>query len=68
MSTDIATIKNSGRNKVDLEIIQYSGGPKGIMLQLTQGFGSALDEPGYIQLSKDDAEQLVVILNKWLRS
>ncbi len=72
MSTTLLTIKNSGKEKVDLSITQFAG-PNGVMLQLTQGFGGCSsmrqldrDEPGFVQLTVDDAEKLVKLINKWL--
>jgi hypothetical protein len=35
------------------------------MLQLTQGFGDAPDEPGFILLSRKDVEELIPILLCW---
>lgn len=70
MSTLMSTISLSGCKEVDLEISQFSGGNKGVMLQLTQGFaGSAIGEvgdPGFIQLTKSDAKELVDVLKSWL--
>lgn len=68
MSTEIATIKNSGRGNDDLDVTEFWGGNKnGVMLQLTQGFGVALDKPGFIQLTAKDVNALAEILNTWLK-
>jgi len=73
MSKKIATIKCTGKNSYDLDITRFVGpDKKGIMLQLTQGlcgykvFGKIKDEPGYIQLTKQDTYQLILELTKWL--
>lgn len=74
MSTLLKTIQKSGRDDVELTIDQFAG-PNGLMLQLTQGFGGSIamaplplgeDEPGYIQLTKSDASQVVETLKGWL--
>ena len=50
MSTEIAKILKTGRNKdACLDVTQFYGGDKAcVMLQLTQGFGVGIDEPGFI--------------------
>lgn len=73
MSTEISTIKETGRNRDhELNITQFSS-KNGLMLQLTQGFGCTelrkdFDEPGFIQLSITDAYKLIVELTKWIKS
>jgi hypothetical protein len=79
VSKIIATIKNTGQNKVDMDINRFYGGEKnGIMLQVTQGsagfgvirtingFKAAPDETGFIHLTKKDAQQLAKELTKWI--
>ena len=67
MSTDLLTIRNTGTEGVDLDFTQFWGGKeKGIMIQLTQGFGG-LDTPGYIQLTKEEAEKVGRELIRWAR-
>ena len=69
MSTEIGLIKNSGKDgKADLDLtVFYGGDAKGEMIQLTQGFGIDLDEPGFIQLTPRDAYQLIGRLAEWLK-
>lgn len=68
MSTEIAEIKNTGRNGSDLTLTQFSGGTKGVMLQVTQGPGTIIsyNTPGFIQLKRDDACALMYELKCWL--
>lgn len=73
MSTKLKTIKNTGVDRHhDLQITEFWGGKSaGPCLQLTQGFGCTnlsdnLDEPGFIQVSKEDAIALLESLNRWL--
>ncbi len=66
------TIKKSGRLNRDLDITEFLGSvEKGVMLQLTQGLpllsGNNPDEPGFIQLTKNDAKQLVKQLEIWIK-
>jgi hypothetical protein len=62
MSTEIAIIPRTGTDDVPLQITQFCGpSKKGIMLQLTQGTGG-MDCPGYIQLTRHDAWQLMIQL------
>ena len=69
MSTRIDIIENSGgKYRATLDITQFYGGDKhGPMLQITQGFGGTgtNDGPGYIQLTKRDAQLLMKALIKW---
>ena len=67
MSTERTIIKGSGKRKVDLHVTQFSGDKKGKMLQLTQGFGLGMDNPGFIQLTKDDAKAVIRELTKWIK-
>lgn len=69
MSTEREIIENTGRKSVDLTVTEYWGGDKnGVMLQLTQGLGGGEDEPGYIQLTKIDAYQMLISVSKWLQN
>jgi hypothetical protein len=64
MSTEIGVLKESGSRNVDLSVTRYSGGNKGICVQLT-----ALQEDtkyGYVQLSVDDLHELIPILTKFI--
>ena len=70
MSTEIATIKNTGREgNRDLDFTQFAG-KRGISIQITQGLASPFadrnDEPGFIQLTKDEAYETIDVLMKWL--
>ena len=65
MSKQIAVIQGTGRQGVDLQLTQYAG-TKEIMIQLTQGFALEIDDPGFIQLTKDDAEELIEQLQLWV--
>lgn len=80
MSKKMVTLKNTGRKKVDMDLTQFHGGArKGMMLQITQGMGGIkiierigglglridLDEPSFVQLTKEDARQLTKELIKW---
>jgi hypothetical protein len=67
MSTELTIIKNTGKSRVDLQVTEFSGGSKGRMLQLTQGFGLGMDNPGFIQLTEQDAKQLLMQLMKWVK-
>jgi hypothetical protein len=64
MSTQIAEISTP---RGQLQITEASGGSDGLMLQLTQGFGTIIgpDNCGFIQLSLNDAENLISILQEW---
>jgi hypothetical protein len=63
----MATIPHTGKKDVELQITQFAGPiERGVMLQLTQGFGQALDEPGFIELMRGDAQRLIPILVSWL--
>lgn len=67
MSTEIATILVEGRPI--LQMLQDSGGSKeGISIQITQGFASGPDEPGFIHLTQVEARILARELKKWLTS
>ena len=67
MSTKIKTIKNTGRfNDRDMDITRFAG-RNGQMIQITQGFASSLndlDEPGFIQITKQDAKELIQALKE----
>ena len=73
MSTQIDTITKSGVKGTELTFVQ-SKGPKGVMIQLTQGLGGSCltplseDEPSYIQLTMLDAYKTIDILAKWLKA
>ena len=77
MSTEIAVIKNTGREERDLDFTQFGGGTGrngmdlGLMIQLTQGLAGAinksgLNEPGFIHLTRTDAYKVVDELTNWL--
>lgn len=67
MSKTLKTIRDTGRNKTDMTISEFYGGEKnGSMMQVTQGFGRDIDEPGFIQLTKKDAEKLIETISKWI--
>ena len=74
MTTEISIMFGTGRNDNNLSLTQFYGGSKkGLMLQLTQGFGCSgfckdPDEPGFIQLTKRDALILSGELEKWGKS
>ena len=64
MSTQINVIRESGVKGTQLQISQFSGpAPLGLMLQLSQAFGLAPNEPGFVQLTRQDVEEL-----KWLNT
>lgn len=68
MNTTIKRVVDTSpsENKT-LEVTEY-GTPKGLALQLTQGFAEyGADEPGFIQLSKDDCMVIIPILSEWAR-
>jgi hypothetical protein len=76
MSKKIKEIENTGVYNTTLDLTQFTGGArKGIMLQLTQGFGGCHsvapindnDEPGFIQLTQRDAYLVAIELVKWLQ-
>jgi len=72
MSKELPSIKETGRNHDrDLSMTHFFGGiTSGPMIQLTQGEGNSLDkpdEPGFIQLTKDDAKRVINQLTKWLK-
>lgn len=71
MTTELSTIKSTGRNKVDLSITQFMGN-KELMVQITQGFGCTNlnhdgDEPGFIHLTVSDAYKVIQELSKWIK-
>ena len=71
MSTELKTIRNTGTRGADLQITQFSGGKeRGIMIQLTQGFGTIInmDEPGFISLTIEDAYKVCIELMKWIKT
>jgi hypothetical protein len=69
MSTEINVIRKSGSKGAQLQVTKFAGpADRGPMLQLTQGLGTAPDEPGFIQLTRQDAEELISILLSWLNS
>ena len=69
MSRELTVIKKTGKKDTDLQVTQFYGGDKkGIMIQLTQGFGLLFgdnDEPGFIQLTRQDVKKLIKTLRKW---
>jgi len=74
MSEEISTLltEGSGQERV-LQFTQFNGGAeRGICLQLTQGFGGMgnqfgglVDEPGFIQLTVEEAILTARQLQKW---
>ena len=68
MSTEIAVVKGTGREGVDLSFTQF-GGPaeKGLMMQLKQGSGD-IQTSRYIQLTRTDAMAVVVELRDWINN
>ena len=68
MANKIKTIKNTGKRKHELDITEFFGGKeKGEMIQITQGLGGDLDEPGFIQLTQRDTYLIIIELTKWLQ-
>jgi len=71
MSNKLSIIKNSGKMSADLDVTEYWGGIKeGWMLQLTQRLAGGFDQPdtaAYLELTPQDASQLIDILSKWLK-
>ena len=66
MSEYLITIKESGVGGMDLKFIQFWSCGK-VMLQLEQGNEGLFEgEPGYIQLSIQDAEKTIEALQFWL--
>ena len=68
MSDSLPSIHRTGRNRDrDLQILRMGGPDGGLMLQLTQGTGAKTgpDEPGYIELTRHDAERLNMFLTAW---
>jgi len=67
MSSQIASIPNTGMTGTALQVTEFFGGSaRGRMLQLTQGLGISPDTPGFVQLSRQDLEELIPILLNWL--
>ena len=75
MSKTLGTMPKTGRDDVPLTITQFCGPTnKGMMLQLTQDqkdqtgceHGYYGYYPGYIQISKHDAQWLLLLLEVWL--
>lgn len=67
MSTEIATLHNTGSRKIDIEIIRYWGGSEnGVCFQLN----GKMEEGniGYIQLNKTDIENLYSIAQITLKN
>lgn len=67
MSYDIAEIKNTGKDNRILNLNGFTAPSWKPMVQLTQGFGNAPDEPGYIQLTVDDAYRVIGALAQWIK-
>ena len=66
MSTELASIPNTGTHNVPLYITEFCGPIKhGLMLQLTQEDEEEY-HPRYIQLTETDAIQLMVRLEEWI--
>jgi hypothetical protein len=69
MSTEITAIPETGVKGSELKITQFAGPAElGPMLQLSQGLGLFLDDPGFIQLTRQDVEALIPILLEWLNT
>lgn len=69
MSNLRATINNSGRNNnSDLDFTEFAS-EQGLMLQITQGLGTQIDNdtPGFIQLTQQDAYYLIQLVAEWLK-
>jgi hypothetical protein len=67
MSTEIIAIPETGVKGAELQITQFAGPAElGPMLQLTQGLGLFLDDPGFIQLTRQDVQALIPVLLHWL--
>ena len=68
MSSEYSVIKQTGKkSQADLTLTTFSGGDDGAMVQLTQGFGMAHDEPGFIQLTYVDTYRVIQQLTQWLK-
>ena len=68
MSIKLATIKNTGQDNVDLDIVRFYGGDKrGVMFQITQGIGN-ITTPGFIQLTIKDVKLLQAKLDFILKN
>lgn len=59
MSTQIATLHNTGSRRVDLDVTRYSGGPAGTCYQLTGEEEEG--RTGYVQLNIADIKNLYAI-------
>lgn len=59
MSTQIAEINRR------ILVTQFCGGGGRLSVQITECRTLAMDN--YVQLSREEAESLVVVLNRWLR-
>ncbi len=68
MSTLLSKIKKTGLGgNRDLNVVQFWGGKKsGSMLQISQGLGLELNEPGFIHVTEKDARQLIKVIEKWM--
>lgn len=70
MSTEITVMHKVGPAERKIAFTQFSGGKeKGICIQLTQGIANMVNdpnEPGFIQLTRDDAYNAIAILKDWL--
>ena len=67
MSTLLTIIQKTGRDEVDLDITEFSGGKnKKLMIQLTQGVGG-FETSGFIQLTQEDAIKTISAISKWLK-
>lgn len=56
MSTEILKLSNTGSRGIPLNVIQYSGGKKGICFQITGRMENGWE--GYVQLTKKDLDEI----------
>ena len=63
MSTELHPIKASGERN-GISVTQFKG--DGMCVQLTQGVSFNAHDPGFIQLTKAQAEETVKRLQEWL--
>src|SRR5271167_2387722 len=69
MSSQIASIPDTGVTGTELQVTEFFGGSaRGRMLQLTQGLGLSPDTPGFVQLSRQDVEAMLPVLLAWLNT
>ncbi len=72
MNHEIRTLNDTGRNH-DRDLLFttfYCGVRGGQMIKIAQGVGCSPaegPEPGYIELTRDNAAAVIVILQDWIR-